>query len=184
MNLNGYILAGGHSSRFGSNKALARINGKSFIEQCALTLRPFCKSVSISGRKKEYAHLNMEQIPDLISDIGPLGGLYSCLKASDTDMNLFLTCDMPYLTSEIIRPLTNTDTEREACIYIENNINAHPFPGIYNKSILPVIEEQILNNDFRLKSLLSKIQVESIIIDQVFKTNFSNINYRDQLDHF
>ncbi|MGL4780807.1 MAG: molybdenum cofactor guanylyltransferase [Bacteroidales bacterium] len=183
MKLNGFVLAGGNSTRFGSNKALACIDNKSFIERSIELLEPFCDKIAISGYKQEYASLGYQIISDDFEHIGPLGGLYSCLKCSDTEDNLFLTCDMPFLTTDTINTLINHISESSVNIYSENQILCHPFPGIYSKALVPVIEELIDNNIYKLKSLFSLTSVKYISISDSKLMQFRNINYNNQLNH-
>lgn len=182
MRHNGFVLAGGNSTRFGSNKALACIENKSFIELSIQLLEAFCDKIAISGNKKEYAPLSLKLISDEIDHIGPLGGLYSCLKYSDTEYNLFLTCDMPFLTTNTIETLLKDSSDCSVKIYSENQFFSHPFPGIYSKSLLPIIEELIKENDYKLKSLFRRASVKYIPISDSMLMQFRNINYNHQLN--
>ncbi|MGL5689260.1 MAG: molybdenum cofactor guanylyltransferase [Bacteroidales bacterium] len=181
MKISGFILAGGRSSRFGSNKAFASFDRKLFIERSIETLLPLCSSVSISGNYDEYSSFNYPLIKDQIDQIGPIGGIYSCLKSSTTHINLFLTCDMPLLTSKIVSELIPNLSDADVRIYGNSDSIRYPFPGIYCKTVLPEIEDLILKDDFKIKSLLSRVSVSELKIEDSIRKQFSNINYRDQL---
>lgn len=116
------ILAGGKSSRFGSNKAFIEIRGIPLIERELKLLkkvfnkiiivtnqphksRSFYKmlySLNKKGRDK-YRIRNVKIIQDIIKDCGPLGGIYSGLEESDSFYNFVVSCDVPFLNLDLIR---------------------------------------------------------------------------------
>ena len=109
--MNAILLAGGESSRFGSNKALARIKGQTMIYYILSSLKKVYSKIYIIGDKKEYSFLqNSGKIrikEDIIPEKGPLGGLYTGLKYSSADYNVLVGCDMPLLTENYFRFLKN-----------------------------------------------------------------------------
>ena len=108
FDVTGGILAGGHSSRFGSNKALFSPDGETLISRAARLLRPLCRQVLVSASHANagaYAFLDLDIVEDLHSDCGPLGGLESMLNRCTTPWLLVLTCDMPYVNSEALQTM-------------------------------------------------------------------------------
>jgi len=100
----GVILAGGASSRFGSDKALAEVEGKALISHVAHSLRS-CDGIAVIGRGNDPSleAMGLEQVPDLPGDKGPALGLISALQfARERDYShIFLTsCDMWGLRTE------------------------------------------------------------------------------------
>lgn len=110
FDVTGGILAGGHSSRFGSNKALFSPDGETLIERAAGLLRPLCRQVLVSASHTNagaYAFLGLDIVEDLHSDCGPLGGLEAMLNRCTTSWLLVLTCDMPYVSSEALQTMVS-----------------------------------------------------------------------------
>lgn len=67
----GAVLAGGRSSRFGSDKALAMLDGRTLLDHAAAALGPHCDAVVVVGRG---------EIADWPRpDMGPLGGIAGAL---------------------------------------------------------------------------------------------------------
>ncbi len=92
----GYVLAGGKSSRMGSDKALVPLSGKPLIEHAVAKLRRICIEVAIlsaNPQLSEYAPL----VPDLHPGCGPIGGIEAALAHSSRDWNLILPVDLPFL---------------------------------------------------------------------------------------
>ncbi|HKL12962.1 MAG TPA: NTP transferase domain-containing protein, partial [Halanaerobiales bacterium] len=80
--MNAIILAGGKSSRFGSNKALYKINQKPMLVNIVEKLSPIFKKIYIIGDQKDkYEEIRgTVYLRDKIPDKGPLGGLYTGLS--------------------------------------------------------------------------------------------------------
>ena len=67
----GAVLAGGRSSRFGSDKALAMLGGRTLLDHALAALRPHCDTVVVVGR---------DDVADWPRpDMGPLGGIAGAL---------------------------------------------------------------------------------------------------------
>lgn len=101
MRLLGAILAGGASRRFGTDKALALLDGKPLIAHVIDRLRPQVAAVVVVGRDQSDAR----SIPDLPQPgLGPLGGLNAALAlaaAEGFDAVLTSGCDLPRLPLDL-----------------------------------------------------------------------------------
>ncbi len=97
----GAVLAGGRSSRFGSDKAMAEFRGKPLIGHVILRLRPQVSDLVVVGRD----HPGAASIPDRPAvDLGPLGGLCAALHhaaAGGYDNVLTSGCDLPELPLDL-----------------------------------------------------------------------------------
>ncbi len=174
--ITGVILAGGKSSRFGSNKALYSVQEKTML-QCAIELlQPFCCDVCISGNCDEYAQYRIRCLPDEITDIGPLGGIYTAFKQCSTPYMLFLTCDMPFLTSPLISQLLSVDSNTQIACWKEASGDLQLFPLLLSRSLLSVIEEKIAAKSYNIRSLLQVCRHQCLSIAIKDQTCFQNIN--------
>jgi molybdopterin-guanine dinucleotide biosynthesis protein A len=102
----GAVLAGGRSSRFGSDKALAIYNRKPLIEHASEALTAQCDAIVVVGRDQP----GFTCIPDWPApDHGPLGGVAGALRhALANGFDQVLTCgvDSIGLPSDFLRQLT------------------------------------------------------------------------------
>lgn len=104
----GAILAGGASSRFGSDKALALLDGRSLIDHVAAALAPHVAALIVCGR----THRDFETVADRpAAELGPLGGLNGALHHAARqgfDAVVSLPCDTPVLPPELLPALIAT----------------------------------------------------------------------------
>ena len=103
--LTGLVLAGGISSRMGTDKALIDYHGTSQILHARSLLAPFCPEVYLSCRREqteEYGASGIPLIPDSYLDMGPLGGLLSAQRALPERAFLVIACDLPFLDAQTL----------------------------------------------------------------------------------
>jgi molybdopterin-guanine dinucleotide biosynthesis protein A len=167
----GIVLAGGKSSRFGEDKALARVGGITLIEKAVNLLNSIgLDPVVMTSEVRDYSFLKCRMERDRIPDKGPLGGLYTACCLFERASLVVLTCDMPALIPSAIRTLMdNHQHDREATIYVLHEALKQPFPGIYEsalrKKIAKLIErEQLSMQDF-LEGI-SKVKILKVTFDE------------------
>ena len=108
-NIMGIILAGGKSSRMGSDKGLLKIENRTFVECVIDAMKPLIDEIIIVSNNPEYDQFGYHRVEDDIKDSGPLAGLYSGLKHSNTEHNLVLSSDIPLIKAEILEKLIDAD---------------------------------------------------------------------------
>ena len=174
--LSGGILAGGRSSRFGSNKALFAPDGERLIERAARRLRPFCARVLVSAshaNADDYRFLGLDIVEDLHADRGPLGGLEALLTQCATPWMFILTCDMPYVNNDALLTMAGLPQLSEALgatiqafawkNKIEGSIS--PFPLLIRRSVLPTLQKQMSTGRLGVKTFLSTLNTYYIPTD-------------------
>jgi molybdopterin-guanine dinucleotide biosynthesis protein A len=135
-----YILCGGKSSRFGTDKALVKMNNKTLVEIIAGELKKvFDKTVLVTAKTDEYSFLNLECINDVYLNCGPLAGIHAALKHSGTEKNFIISCDMPLMSGEVIKYIADYKTDKHIIIPNAGD-KKHYLCAVYGKSILPDVE--------------------------------------------
>lgn len=153
VNICGGIIAGGKSSRMGTDKGLQTFKGKSLILYPIETLKPFCSEFLISSNNIVYHQFKFPLVKDVVSDCGPIGGLLSLLKKTSKEYLFLLACDMPYVTSETIKSLLEGIDSAE-CIVPKIGDKIEPLCAIYSKSLISKIEKQITTGDYSMHTLI------------------------------
>lgn len=176
--LRGIILAGGRSRRFGTDKALAPVQGVGMLERAIGLLREFDpEPVIITRPDAGYSFPACRIEKDLISDRGPLGGLYTacCLFK---EMNLLvLTCDMPKLKLGPLRKLVKAiRRDSEAVIFKSISGLSEPFPGIYSARLSKKIEIFLRANRRSMVDFIRSLARTQILDAKEFSSEFLNVN--------
>jgi len=176
--IKGFILAGGKSRRMGTDKALLSFQGKTLLKHMICLIEPLCDKVLISGQNSDYTGFDVEMIPDLYSNCGPIAGIFSALKYSVYDWNLMVSVDAPFVNEELFHLLISNIGEYD-CIIPQHTAGVEPLIALYSRRTLPVIEEMIKSGDYRLTNLLTKINTRYVDCSDLIKKYprlFVNIN--------
>lgn len=148
--MNAFVLAGGQSTRMGRDKAMLELDGRPLIEHALCKLRALGFSPRIAGSRPDLGAF-AAVIPDRHSQAGPLGGIEAALAASETDQNLFLPVDLPWLPVEFLRWMIERADGTEALATIPR-LQARPQPlcAIYSKALLPSAQAALRANDTKV----------------------------------
>jgi molybdopterin-guanine dinucleotide biosynthesis protein A len=177
-----FILCGGKSSRMESEKGLVLFQEKPFIEHIIQAILPVTDQIKLVTASKEYDYLPYEKIVDIIADRGPLGGIYTALTHSETEFNLILSCDIPLISSELLKELIAKHTKEAGITIFATESRIHPLIGIYSKEILPIVKEAIEANELKMMDLLAKTPHQIIKIEESENFPLTNINSTDELN--
>lgn len=140
----GIILSGGKSLRMGTNKSFLDISGQTAIERTANLMKTlFHRVLLITNEPDLYQIPDVTVYQDIYKNMGPLAGIHSGLLNSNTDRNFIISCDMPLITSEIIRFISDYKSSKPIVIAKADGYNQQ-LCGIYSKTCLPYIDK-ILN---------------------------------------
>ena len=180
-NITGVVLAGGKSSRMGTDKGFLKLNGKLFIEHIIAALTPFVSEIIIVSNHPEYDNFKLKRVPDFVENAGPLAGVYSGLLASKTENNLVLSCDIPLINSEILAELVRQIDDVSEIIQIESNGKTMPLISVYNKSCETVFSSLLNQGERRLRFAVNQCKVKNIILKKEQEKWVSNINTPEQL---
>lgn len=159
----GIVLAGGKSSRMGTDKAMLGFDGQALQQRCVAVLRECFPEVLV---------IRQDDVPSL----GPIGGLLTGLRRVDTPALFLVACDMPFLDVHLIRRMAATLPGHDAVA-----IPGEPLHAAYATSILPVVEQQIASSEYAMKRLLSKLRVKEIL-DIGWQKSLTNINTPQELE--
>lgn len=175
--LTGAILAGGHSSRFGSNKALFAPDGETLISKAAGLLRSIAREVLVSASQTnagDYDFLGLKIVVDQHPDSGPMGGLETLLQRCTTPWLLVLTCDMPFvdkealvtMVSSLAGELDNALCQRDhphALAWQRCDGSISPFPLLIERSALPILQSRMRTGSLSMKGLLRDLDTHYIM---------------------
>jgi len=180
MEFEAVILAGGESSRMGSDKGLIEINGKPMVEHIIGTLKPIAHSIWVSTANKNYIQFGVSLVTDEYTAIGPLGGLHTALKSAISDCVLVVSVDAPFVSEECVLTLIG-QAEPNTIAISKCAGKSYPLIGIYPVSVLSKLEEYIEHGKRSVFGFLETQKVKEVEFSEQYKNCFRNINTPEDL---
>jgi len=182
-NIGAVILAGGMSRRMGENKALLKLEGKTFLERIAGQLSG-CEELLLSvDRSEPYERCRLRIVEDQYPDCGPIGGLYSALKACRSNWLFAVSCDMPLFEQGLAEYLSSFVTDDyDAYIAVTRDGWLHPLCAIYSQNATNLFEAQIKRGNYSLIQALTEMRTKPIPLRHSAYPDemLSNINTPEQ----
>lgn len=172
-NYNALILAGGKSSRFGSDKTT-----EPFGEFASIThflyerLSRVFGSVKVCAKTAKFS----APLPLLIDDFSEFAPIFvlSCLDKNFSKPVFILPADMPFITEAEIFALFKSLKDFDIC-YAKDSEKEHFLCGFFRPSIATKAREQIAAGELAIHKLLNLCYSTSV----EFERDFLNINYKD-----
>ena len=166
MKITAIILAGGFSSRFGTDKGLLKIANRSlilYVTEIASLITDEIFIVTNSNRKielysKEVKNLKIKYFLDLYNDIGPLAGIYTGLINSKKEYSLIIPFDTPFLSKKILFLLIKLCEDKNAIIPRWPNGHIEPLHAVYKtKMAFTAAKDAIANKEKKVSAMIQRI---------------------------
>lgn len=159
MNIKGCIIAGGRSGRFGADKSVHEFNGKPMVSHVYDAVKPVLDDVFIAANDPEkFAFLGLPVVPDIISGIGPLGGMYTALETFDIDRVFVFPCDMPYINTGLIRFMCSIEPVYDIVVPRIGEWY-QPLHAVYSHRCGNAIKESISRGDYRMNGFYAGLNI-------------------------
>ena len=158
--MTGFVLAGGASSRMGRDKALLPVGRATLIERVMCRLRPRVQRVVVIGNPRNIAELRALPIDEVLLDLapgyGPLMGVFTGLMHTSSAVNVFVSCDMPYIEGQVIDRLSGDcreDALMASAVHPEQGLQ--PFPLACHLKACGIVGALLNRGERSLRALLS-----------------------------
>lgn len=162
--ITGIVLAGGKSSRMGTDKGLMRLNGKPMIQHVLDPMARICHRILVVSGNPMYGMFGFELVKDEAPDFGPVMGVLSGLRQSKTERNLVLSCDVPFITFDLLKQLVLLSVDTDVVV-ASSEKGTHPLIAVYNRSCIPTFEKAIAEDEHRLRTVLDQLKVKELKIE-------------------
>jgi molybdopterin-guanine dinucleotide biosynthesis protein A len=140
--LTGVLLVGGASTRFGSQKALARFRGETLADRGRRLLAEACDEVLVVGKADD--RLPFAIVDDEASSRAPVHGVIAGLRRARHHVTVVLPVDVPLVTPAALRALGDARAVPSPEI---------PLPGAYPRDLLPVLERRVAAGKLSLRGV-------------------------------
>lgn len=185
------IIAGGKSSRMGTDKSFVMVAGKPLIEHVLERVSGLGQvaTILIANKPDAYAYLNLPMYGDVLPDKGSLGGIYTALHYSQTDNTLTVPCDTPFIQPALLRYILMLQaSEGSPFDVIVPRVENYPqgLHALYSKACLGPIHERIDADRLNVIGFYPQVRVRYIDEPEYQSFDprgltFFNINTPDEL---
>lgn len=153
------ILAGGLSTRMGRDKAGLCLRGRPLLAWVRATAQATGWPVRVIRR-------------DLVPRCGPLGGVWTAFQRSRAHRLVFLSCDMPFVSPELIRAVG----ERRGHAIFTQTAEGAGFPFALERTCLPLVGQALAEKRFALQSFAQRVEARSLRLPRHRQTELHNLN--------
>jgi molybdenum cofactor guanylyltransferase len=191
LDVEGFILVGGASSRMGRDKSRLMLGSQTTVERIAEAMADLATRVRLVGGGDDRNRF--QSIPDLTDSWGPLGGIQAALHAAEAEWCILIACDLPFVSAGLLQrlfELRSNETESfDAVVPIQADDYPQPLCALYRRvACLEAAEESIRNGEHSPRALLDRVKSRFVpfaeIADLTGAHNFFfNINTPENYEH-
>ena len=182
----GFLLAGGKSSRMGTNtdKAFLDFRGQTLLDRALTVMGEVCDRVTIVGDPGRFAKYGSTQYGPVVADIfpgcGPLAGIHAALVHSPAELNLVLAVDMPFVSRELLAFLfaAATDEDNHAIITVPRTSKGfQPLCAIYRREFSTTAEQALRAGKYKIDAAFSGASIRVIEEAELAASGFSEQSF-------
>jgi molybdenum cofactor guanylyltransferase len=183
--MTGIILAGGENKRMGVDKAFLTVAGIPMIEHVLRALGSVVHQVIIVTNSPErYQAYDARVVTDKLDRRGSLMGIYSGIYSSESEYNIVVACDMPFLNAGLLSYQRELAPGYDAVVPAFGEL-IEPLHAVYSRKLLPLIEERIREDERRIRSIFDRANVRYVTEKEIDRfdperRSFINLNTPQQ----
>ena len=184
--ITGFILAGGRSSRMGRDKAQILWGSGTLLSHACQQMRKVVSETCIVG-KIESPDAHCLVLSDTFIGRGPLAGIHSALKHTETDWNLVLALDLPLVSSALLEFVAKSCGESNQAVAARIGDHVQPLCAAYHRLLLREIEARLHAGELSIRRLLEAAGTRIIEENELLSAGFAvemllNVNTPEDLE--
>lgn len=168
-----FILAGGKSTRMGTDKAFVMLEGRTLLARMLELARSVTGEVRIVGDHRKFANFG-PVVEDIFPGCGPLAGIHAALRSSQTDLNLMLAVDLPFLSPAFLTFLIERARDSGATVTIARTGEGwQPLCAVYRPAFADSAENALRAGRYKIDALFETTQTQVIDEEELRAAGFS-----------
>jgi molybdopterin-guanine dinucleotide biosynthesis protein A len=175
-----FILAGGKSTRMGSDKAFVEFDGRTLLARVLDLARSVTQDVRIVGSAEKFASF-APVVEDIFRDCGPLGGIHAALRSSLSELNVMLAVDTPFVSWTLLQYLISQARATPDAIIVvpASEDRRQPLCAIYRREFADVAENALRAGNNRIDRLFDLVKTRTITEAELNVAGFSSGIFRN-----
>lgn len=181
------VLAGGQSSRMGRDKAFLQVGGAPIIERVLAAVAPLSDDrFIVANDVAPYRVYGLPVFPDVIPGKGPLGGIYTALRHSAGAHTVVVSCDQPFLSTELLRYLLSLRQGQDVVVPLNRDGYPQSMYAVYGQACIEPIRRRLEANRLKVIGFFPDVRVREVAaaeIDRIDpeRLSFFNVNTPEEL---
>jgi molybdopterin-guanine dinucleotide biosynthesis protein A len=174
--IDGFVLAGGKSTRMGQDKALMPFEGKPLVLRAAEILRPFVCEITLLAPPDRYGNLGLPVVADQWPDQGPLAAVCTGLLSSHAKWSIFLACDLPLVSRQFIQLLVaRVGATHSDAVVPRTEDGWQPLSAAYHSRCRTAFAQALEAGRRSIIGLFDEVRVEVITHDEMVSAGLSEV---------
>jgi len=180
------ILAGGKSSRMGTDKSFVLFEGRPMVEVVREQVTGLGNElILITNKPEDYAELGLPMFSDVYPDHGSLGGIFTAVYYASHPYTLVVACDMPWLNWPLLAHMISL---RQTADVVVPRWEKYPEPlhAVYSKACLAPIERNLKAQRLKIAGFFDQVRVNFVERETIARfdphgRSFANVNTPEDL---
>ena len=175
-----FILAGGKSTRMGTDKAFVDYDGRTLLARALDLARSITPDVRIVGSSEKLAPF-APVVEDIFRDCGPLGGIHAALRASVNELNVMLAVDTPFVSWAFLQYLIGQAraAPEAAAVVPRDDGGYQPLCAVYRREFAGAAETALRAGRNRIDVLFDEVRTRLIEREELESAGFSRATFRN-----
>jgi molybdopterin-guanine dinucleotide biosynthesis protein A len=161
LDVEGFILVGGRSSRMGTDKSRLQFGRQTSVERIAAELRTVTSGISLVGPGSAGFDPDLRIVPDTHQQWGALGGIHAALGACVSAWALIVACDLPFVTRDLCQRLLALSLSEppDAVVPIQPDGRPQPLCALYRREPCRLEAEKLIaGGEHTPRALLANVK--------------------------
>jgi molybdenum cofactor guanylyltransferase len=177
--LTAFILAGGRSSRMGRDKAFVALRGRTLLERAMDLAGSITPNVRVVGAKEKFFGVG-HTVEDVFPDCGPLGGIHAALTNTETELNLVLAVDLPFVGRDFLFYLISQASQTRALVTVaQAGERLQPLCAVYRREFVQAAEKALKKKKNKIDILFEMVETRVISGAEMERMGFSSTMFQN-----
>lgn len=163
----------------GMDKAFLELAGETLLARALKLTKAVASDVWIVGDPQKFLNF-AHVVEDVYAGRGPLGGIHAGLFHSQTELNLMLAVDLPFLEARFLEYLISAASQCGAIVTVPRTRDGwQPLCAVYRREFAPVAEHALRKRRNKIDALYAQVETRIVGEQELQRMNFSATMFRN-----